>query len=141
MATSIEFNDGSGNTVIANGFPAPGDRFRGWKPLVNPVGPMHHALGTGVPYKYVHRTDYGAKFELPYLPNTAQADCIRLMGWLLIGGSVTVTTGDVLGGTYTCYLWPESDPELSVPDPKDLRRVLSLSLLNSTESPMICQYP
>ena len=103
---------------------------------------MHHALGTGIPYKYRHRYQYGAEFELPYIPKDAQDDCQRLIDWLLNAGSITVITGDILGGVYdNCYIWPDSEPSLSKPDPKDLRRVLSLSVLNADRERMICQYP
>ncbi len=141
MATSITFSDDAGFVTIANGFDPPGDRLRGWKPLVSPIGPLHHALGTGIPYKYVHRRDYGAKFDLPYMPNDSQDDCQRLIDWMLSGGDITVNTGDTLGHSYTCYLWPGSEPELSAPDRQDLRRVLSLSVLNADAERMICEYP
>jgi hypothetical protein len=141
MATSISFTDDTGFVSITNGFPVPGDRLRGWKPLVSPIGPLHHALGTGVPYKWTHRRDYGAKFDLPYIPDSAQDDCQRLIDWMLTGGIITVTTGDQFTSTYECYLWPGSEPELSGPNPQDLKRTLSLSVLNSEAERMICQYP
>lgn len=139
MAT-ITFTDDDGTVVIESDIPAPGNRCQGWKPLVNPVGPMHNALGTGTPYKWTHRRDYGAKFELRELPRTLQDDCIRLLAWLQEGGIVTLATGDVNASSYSCYLWPGADPELSAPDPKSLRFVLSLSLKNDAQARMTCVY-
>lgn len=136
MATSIEWDGGE----LTNGAPAPGDRFRGWIPISIPIGPLHHALGTGIPYKWTHRDDYGAKFSLPYIPNSEQDTCAQLIRHLLKGGLITVNTGDDDNNTYDCYLWPGSTPELSPPDPKDLKRVLTISVLNGVQEDMICAY-
>lgn len=138
---SITFTDDVGTVTIVSDIPAPGNRCQGWKPLVNPIGPMHNALGTGIPYKYRHRSDYGAKFELRELPHSMQDDGQRLLDWLLNGGIVTLTTGDANLAEYDCYLWPGAEPDMSPPDPKSLRFVLSLSLLNSEAGVrMTCVY-
>lgn len=140
MATSIAFTDGTGSVTLTNGKTAPVDRFQKWVPLTQPIGPVHNALGTGVPYLYEHRCDYGAKFVLPYVPNSSQSDLVRLVRHLLRAGSVTVTTGDSGSNVYTCYLWPGSTPSISEPDPRTLERTLTLSVLNASEADMVCLY-
>lgn len=137
---SISFTDGTGSVTLSNTLSSVASRFQKWVPLVQPVGPLHQALGTGTPYLWEHRCDHGAKFTLPYIPNSAQSDCLRLVRHLLRAGSVTVTTDDAGSRTYTCYLWPGSRPELSEPDPTTLERTLTLSVLNGTEAVMVCLY-
>jgi hypothetical protein len=138
---SISFTDGSGTVEISNTLTSVASRFQKWVPLVNPIGPLHHALGTGIPYQYEHRCDHGAKFVLPYIPNTVQSDCTRLLRHLLRAGSITVDTDDLTGNSYTCYLWPGSRPELSDPDPVTLERTLTLSVLNSDDDEVMeCLY-
>jgi hypothetical protein len=139
---AILFTDALGSDTLDNGFPAPGDRFRGWTPIDEPIGPLHHALGTGVPYKWVHREDHGARFTIAYIPNESQALAARLVAHLKRGGSVRVETGDTQNNVYdTCYLWPGSTPELSPPDPKDLRRTLTLAILQpGATEPLVCLY-
>lgn len=142
MASEILFTDDDGPVTLLNGFDPPGDRFRGWVPLVQPIGPVHNALGTGIPYLWEHRCDYGASFELPYIPNESQTDAVRLIRHLMRAGQITVHTGDADGASYDCYLWPGSTPKLSPPDPRDLRRILSLSVLNATaDEIMSCVWP
>lgn len=138
---SITFTDNDGAVVLSNGLTSPGDRFRAWVPLVSPIGPLHHALGTGIPYLYEHRCDHGAKFQLPYIPNASQSDTLRLIRHVLRAGVFTVSTGDAYGAEYECYLWPGSSPEMSEPDPITRERTLTVSALNSTEAVMTCVYP
>lgn len=140
MSTSIGFTDGTGAVTLSNGLTSVAARFQKWVPLVQPIGPTHNALGTGIPYLWEHRCDHGAKFILPYIPNSKQSDLTRLVRHLLRAGSVTVTTGDASSHSYTCYLWPGSTPEISDPDPVTLERTLTLSLLNASEAVMECAY-
>ncbi len=141
MASEILFEDDDGPVVLTNGLPAPGDRFSGWQPLTDPVGPIHHALGTQIPYKWVHAEKEGAKFALENIPPTLQRDCLRLCRWLKKGGLVQVYTGDSESNTYlNCYVWPGSTPELS-PVNRDLKHTLTLALLNADAEPMVCIWP
>ncbi len=140
MATAISFDDGDGTVTLTNGFPVPGDRFQGWVSAPRPIGPMHYALGTQIPYKYVHARSYVAKFELRGIPSSREDDCLRLMDWLLTGGIVTIITGDSNNAEYDCYMAEGGEPTLSAPDPKDLRRTLSLTLVNSEATRMTCIY-
>ena len=141
MASSITFTDDDGAVTIDNGFDAPGDRFMGWTPMSDPVGPLHHALGTQIPYKWTHAEKEGAAFKLGYIPGSSVRDCLRLIKWLKKGGVVTVNTGDSESNIYdNCYLWPGSTPELSPPDKQDLKHVLTLALLNADGEPMVCLY-
>lgn len=144
MATSITFTDGTGAAELTNGMPAPGDRFTGWTLLTNVsdngAGVVKHALGTGLPAAYSFRTDYGAKFSLRYIPNADQATLTRLKRHLESGGSITVTTGDTEGNSYTAYLWPGARVEISAPDRQDLRLTVTLSVLNADAADMLCLY-
>ena len=138
---SITFTDTDGTVVLENGLPGAGARFQAWTPTPEIIGPMHQALGTGIPYVWEHREDQGASFELRYIPNNLQSDCIRLIRHLKRGGLITLACGDADNATYECYLWPGSKPSLSAADPKDLRRVLSLAVLNSEAGEiMSCRY-
>jgi hypothetical protein len=137
---SISFTDTTGGVTITNGKPSPANRFQGWVPLGTPIGPFVRALGTGIPYRWTFREDHGAKFMLPYIPNSSQSDLHRLRMHLLNGGTITVTTGDEDSATYTCYLWPEGDAEISAPNKETVERTLTLSVLNSEASPMTCVY-
>ncbi len=142
MASEILFEDDDGPVVLTNGCPAPGDRFRGWQPLTDPVGPLHHALGSQIPYKYTHAEREGAKFALAYIPGSSVRDCLRLIRWLKKGGVVQVYTGDSESNIYlNCYLYPGTTPELSPPDKADLKHTLTLSLLNADGEPMVCLWP
>ena len=137
---SITFTDTEGTVVLTNGLPAPGDRFQGWTPAPTPVAVTHHALGTQIPYSWVHARSYWAKFELQNIPSASEDDCQRLIDHLLSAGSVTITTDDVNTSIYTCYLAPGTTPTLSAPDPKSLFRTLSLTLINSEAARMTCMY-
>jgi len=137
---SISFTDANGGVTIDNDKAAPVDRFQGWVPLGEPIGPLGHALGTGIPYRWTFREDHGAKFMLPYIPNSSQSDLHRLRMHLLGGGSITVDTEDEVSNTYTCYLWPGSNPEISTPSKETAERTLTLSVLNSEAEPMVCVY-
>ncbi len=138
----IAFTDGQGPATLSNGAPAPGDRFRAWVPLQVIIGPIHHALGTGIPHVWAHRTDYGAKFSIGQIPDSEQEIAARLVLHLLSGGAVDIDTDDAGGNVYsTCYLWPGSTPELSAPDRTDLRRTLTLSILQpGATTPLVCHY-
>jgi len=137
---SITWTDDEGSPILTNGLPAPGDRFQGWTPAPTPVGPMHYALGTQIPYKWVHARSYWAKFELQNIPSAREDDCQRLIDHLLTGGLITIATGDSNNAEYDCYLAPGSVPSLSAPDPKSLFRTLSLTLINSEAARMTCIY-
>lgn len=139
MASEILFEDADGPVTLTNGCPAPGDRFTGWEPMSDPEGPLHHALGTQIPYKYTHAEKEGASFSLAYIPQSSVRDCLRLIRWLKKGGVVSVYTGDSESNIYpTCYLWPGSTPKLSPPNRQDLRHTLTLALLNADAEPMVC---
>jgi hypothetical protein len=137
---SISFTDGSGGVTITNDKPSPADRFQGWIPLGEPIGPLVHALGTGIPYRWAFREDHGAQFMLPYIPNSAQGDLHRLRMHLLNGGSIEVDTEDENGAAYTCYLWPGSNPDITAPTKETAERTLKLSVLNADPEPMTCIY-
>lgn len=142
MATSIAFTDGVGAATLTNGVPAPGDRFRGWKPRRTPVGASETALGTGRRFMFAFRRDYSAAFSLDEIPMASLSTVLRLIDHLESGGTCTVNTGDNASRSYaTCGLAEGSTPELSQQDASNLTYSLSLMLVNlGAESDMICDY-
>lgn len=146
MAT-ITFTDGTGavtldngTTAIANGV---GSRFMDWSPFQRPIGPRTTALGTGRPYQFRFRTDYGASFRLIDIPNTKMSDMLRCQEWLMRGEAVTVNTGDAASRSYTtCYLAPDGDVTISMTDKNLLLYSMSFVLINGAASPsaMLCLY-
>lgn len=143
MAT-IVFNDGGGSVTLDNGTTAMssgvGSRFADWMPFQKPIGPRVTALGTGVPYQFRFRTDYGASFAMTDIPNTKMSDMLRCQAWLLNGGSVTVNTGDNASRTYTAYLAPEGDVTITLQDKNVLLYAMTFVLINSAAASMLCIY-
>lgn len=146
MAT-IAFTDGTGAVTLDNGTTSissgVGSRFSDWTPFQKPIGPRVPALGTGRPYQFRFRTDYGASFSLTDIPNTKMSDMLRCQEWLLRGESVTVNTGDASSRSYTtCYLAPDGDVSITLQDKNLLLYSMSFVLINGAASPsaMLCIY-
>jgi hypothetical protein len=137
----IGWIDADGPACLANGFPQPGDRFAAWVPLTSTEGPEAEALGTGECFKFPFRDDYGAQFELRYIPQDLVRTALRCIRHLNSGGIVTLSTGDADARTYQCKKWRGSEPSLSGPDPKDLRRTLKLTLKNLAKADMLVIWP
>lgn len=144
MAT-IVFNDGGGSVTLDNGTTSigsgGGSRFADWVPFQRPIGPRVPALGTGRPYQFAFRTDYGASFSMTDIPNTKMSDMLRCQAWLLNGGAVTVNTGDNATRSYTtCYLAPDGDITITLQDKNVLLYAMSFVLINSAAASMLCIY-
>jgi hypothetical protein len=136
---SISFNDGSSAT-LENGAPEPFDRFSGWTPDIDAVGPTDAALGTGSTFHWAFRNDYLASLELPLLKASTLAVALRLKRHLLNGGTCTVTTGDSSSNVYTCRLAPGSVPEIDYVDRQLVEYTFKARLKNVAASPLICLY-
>lgn len=147
---SISFNDASGvtgtagtvtldngTTAIAGGVAS---RFADWVPFQRPIGPRAVSLGTGVPSQFRFRTDYGASFTMNDIPNTSMTAMLRTQDWLLRGNAVTVTTGDAGSRTYTAYLAPDGDVQMTLQDKTALLYSMTFVLINSATAPMLCLY-
>ena len=146
MAT-ITFTDGTGAVTLDNGTTAistgVGSRFSDWLPFQNPIGPRVTALGTGRPFQFRFRTDYGASFSLMDIPNTKMSDMLRCQEWLLRGELVAANTGDASNRSYTtCYLAPDGDVTITLQDKSLLLYSMSFVLINGAASPsaMLCIY-
>ncbi len=140
---SIEWSDELGFASLDNGLPDPGSRFMGWEVLTDPIVRKREGLGTGIPYAYRFRSDYGAKFSLREIPDTAARQVVlaRLRRHLKEAGTVTINTGDVEGRIFDCYLYPGGDVVLGY-DPKIRKRSVTLSLMNADLSTdLVVQYP
>lgn len=132
---SIVFDDGTGATTLTSVTP----RFQNWMPDTAPIGPQETALGTGVQYQWVYRTDFAATFEMPYIPASSLPDLQRLKVWLLSGGTITVNTADVSANSYTVSMKPGTPPSWKL-DQKLLEYTLSIAVINVTAAPLTCQY-
>ncbi len=140
MSTSIAFTDGTGAASLTNGKNTYGDRFRNWVPMPELESSRVTGLGTGAIHEWRFRTDYGASFELPYIPASSLDIVDRLIVHLLGGGSVTVNTGDSASHSYTCTLFPGFTPALVLDDRVLMEYTLSLKLRNSGNAVMRCLY-
>lgn len=139
MSTSIAFNDGVAASLV-NGKPTPGDRFANWVPFPENASRPVVCLGTGIRAEWRFRTDYGASFQLDYIPDTSLDVVDRLVRWLLGGGNCTVNTGDAGARVYTCTLFPDFLPTLTQQDRQMNEFTLTLKLRNSAAAPMLCVY-
>lgn len=143
MAT-IVFTDGTGAVTLDNATTSVslgvGSRFADWTPFQKPIGPRVPALGTGVPYQFRFRTDYGASFSMTDIPNTKMSDMLRCQEWLLRGNSVTVNTGDNAARSYTAYLAPDGDVSITLQDKNVLLYSMSFTLINGSAAAMLCIY-
>ena len=144
---TITFDDGTGSAVFSNGLTGVADgvatRFRGWTPFQTPIGPMETALGSGRSYRFTFRVDYGASFRIEEIEAGNVAEALRLMSWLMVGGVVSVATGDSASRVYTdCVIAPGTEPVLTLADPVELLYTMELSLINvdSPPAPMLCVY-
>lgn len=139
----ITFNDGTAATLTCypNAGHQAGQRFRSWEPFQRPFGEGAWALGDGRRYQFPFRTDYGASFELPGIPNTDVDIAMRLQAHLLGGGLCAVYTLDTNGATYTnCRLAPDGDVTIELEDRTTLEYVVRLSLVNLDSARMLCEY-
>lgn len=146
MPTSIVFNDGSSAT-LTNGKPSPADRFSSWMPLTRPYGQTVHRQSDLTPTFFRLGTMYGAALELRMIPQRTSSTlrlvtiADRLIAHLLGGGSCTVNTGDVSSNSYSsCYLMPDTEPQLTFSDPGQLEYTLAVSLFNPGGTRMVCHY-
>lgn len=140
---SIDFTDSTGAASLTNGKSGGPARFSNWVPSQMPVGPKAASLGTGQVYRWTHRTDYAARFELRHIPNTSLAVALRLIAHLEAGGTVTVVTGDSASNSYAnCTLAPDADLSnaLQLSNPPMLEYTLSLAVVNLSGAPMLCTY-
>lgn len=136
----VEFNDGS-LVTLSNGLPAPGNRFLNWAPKPVVVGPRHHALGTGIPYVYKHALVHTVTFVLAEFPQSKLADLLRFKAHLDNGGSFTLYTEDAAARTYpNCYLAEGGSVDLSDPDPVELLRTLTATVMNAAGTPFLCLF-
>lgn len=143
MATEITFDDGFGEVSLSNGLPDPGSHFKGWVPSTRPIGPIETGLGSGRPFRFKFRTDYGASFSLDEIPASSASIGDRLVQHLLNGGSVTITTGDLADREYDeCVLAPDTVPSFTLYNPQEYLYRLEVSVINvGSQARMLCEYP
>lgn len=139
---SLQWTDDEGAETLVNVMPDAASVFTDWVPFQRSVGPRHTALGTGIPYKYGHRTDYGATFRLEHIAMHDADTAARLLRHLENGGSVTVNTDDMDGNVYTAYIAEDGDTDgaLTRMGAPLVEYVLDLKLINAAGAPMTCLY-
>lgn len=111
----------------------------GWTPDVQPIGPAAVTLGGGVTYLFPFRTDYSVRFTFPYLRAVQMPEVLRLKNWLLNGGTITVSTGDLAARVYTCRVRPGTTPEITQ-DPQEQEFALVLELINTVAAPLVASW-
>lgn len=134
---SISFDDGSGSQTISSSYPAPANRFRGWRPNPQGIGERATRLADGGMVRYKHRTDYGAHLELHGIARSEDAKLQAFKEWADDGGAFTVTTADSESNTYTtCKLKSGTFVEL-IPDlVRKKVFTLSLDFINAAVTPV-----
>jgi hypothetical protein len=119
-------------------------RFNRWHPLPDTIGERDNALGDGVGYQWVHRTDYAASFELPNIAHTSEGLLQEFLLWANAFGPFAIDTGDSESNTYgECQIAPGTRAEISDPDPETLEYTLSVTALSIAVAPIAlrCVYP
>ncbi len=137
--SSIAFNDGGAATLVSPA-PNPLKRFAGWTPDVVDVGVQETALGTGVAYNFVFRTDYVVSFDVPFLTQAEIAVALRLIRHLVGGGTCTVDTDDLSANSYTCRLREGTKPTLTLADRAMMEYTLHVDLTNTAAAALIAVY-
>lgn len=135
---SITFTDGIGTATITqadDGMPT--SRFNNWRPNPMPIGEAAHGLGDGFLYRFKHRSDYRASFEMPRIKATDEDIVQRFKMHAEEGGVFTVTTDDSESNEYTeCQRAPDSEIEFELSDVELLEYTLRLTVLNVATSPV-----
>jgi hypothetical protein len=135
----VAWNDGVAST-LDNGYPAPANRFGSWKPEAPVVGPRHHALGTGIPYVRLHRTEQRVTLVIDKVPPSRLDLALRLQLHLRSAGSCDVYTLDAGARAYLgLYLAEGGDIEISDPDENN-EHTVTIQLMNPAGTRMLCVY-
>jgi hypothetical protein len=112
-------------------------RFNRWRPVPDTIGERAIAVGDGVGYQWVHRTDYAAAFELPYIAHTNELLLQEFLLWANAFGVFAIDTADSESNTYgECQIAPGTRAEISDPDPETLEYTLTLTALNIAGAPI-----
>ncbi|MES2524032.1 MAG: hypothetical protein V4617_15100 [Gemmatimonadota bacterium] len=138
---SIEWEDATGYHTLTSNWPeGPARRFAGWSPTVKPIGPAKVALGTGRRYQYQFRRDHLTAFEMPGLIPSQFAEYLAFRVHALAGCDFYVICDDADANIYTCRLAPETEPELTMTDPQQLEYTMAVTVKNTANEPMLCNY-
>jgi hypothetical protein len=115
---SISFTDSTGSATLTNGMPIPADRFGGWTPRDESIGPSAIQLPTGRIYGAKYRRDGLVEFELRTIPGSELPTMLRLKLHLMKGGIVTVVaTQHELGERWAlATLAPGTEPSVTFAD-------------------------
>lgn len=134
----LTFNDGTGSVSLRGVLPAPIDRFRGFSPTVQPVGPSVTRLSDGTRSLWEYRTDYLVSLELPFIsPRVYNGEsgtlrAHRLILHLLRGGTVDVDVQDGTTAANTARLAEGSTPSLVLESPQDMLYTFSATFRSAT---------
>jgi hypothetical protein len=137
IAWDVDASDGGQS--LASPRPDPANRFFGYTPDVDVVGPVAQALGDGEEYLFEFREDHFAHLEIHHLAPSQLAAAVDLCLWLLRRKPVTVTTDDVNNAVYTgLKLRPGTKPEIVNED--EARQHFTLRCDLRSSAPILVDY-
>lgn len=131
----VSFTDATGGAQLTTST----GRFDSWVPNAEDIGVDDVAMGSGLTFKYIYRTDYTASFSISSIPASSLSVGLRLKRWLESGGQVTVATQDLQANTYTCVIAPKQRVRLTY-DKTFLEYTMTLPVKNVNAGPMLCLY-
>lgn len=128
----------SSPTVLGSLRPDPANRFFEVVPNYEHVGPQKVALTRAI-HVFTFREDYTVSVVIRHLSPSQWEDALYVKQWLIAGGFVTLTTGDVESNVYTgLQLAPGTTPEIKNDD--DERQHFSFSCVLASDDPIVVNY-
>jgi hypothetical protein len=132
---SIAWTDSTGSATLTNGMPIPADRFGGWTPRDESIGPASIQLSTGRIYGAKYRRDGLVDFELRTIPGTELPKMLRLKLHLMKGGLIEVDAAQHELGERWAFatLAPGTEPEVSFADSETREYTFGVTLREAEE--------
>ena len=137
IAWDVDASDGGKS--LSSPRPDPANRFFGYRPDSDVVGPVAQAVGDGEEYVFKFRSDYFAHLEIHHLRADQLEDALALQQWLLERKPVTVTTDDDDDNEYEgLKLKAGTKPEIRNDD--DIRGHFSFIVDLRSSAPILVNY-
>ena len=132
----ISWTDSLGSAVLAN-IPGRPNRFDGWRPDVELIGPSSVRLGSGITDMFEFRRDDVVEFEIANIATEANYEkMIRLKAHLMRGGGVTLSTGNILASTFAnSILAPGTVPKIDYSDRTTMEYTFRVELKSGLGAP------
>lgn len=129
----IAFDDELGSVTVSNGLTLPARRFSNWTPDVNRIADRRVALGSGITYEYLYRTDYTAAFQIEHYPVVRLASFIRFKEWAMRGCEFFVHTEDEANRVYLCRIAPGTEPKAEMSNREMLEYTLTIDAMSADD--------